>query len=598
MSLGQDQHPSPAWMDFSGVESCAEHFSFQPDFDLETLLMDPVNPALLPSIENGAPSAHPPGISHSEGDFGGTRAPTQSSPVLSQQSSLLSLPELSWRKSFHVPEAKRGEMAAIMRQASQQSCAGEDMEIPPALAMQRYVAAFFDVFPSILPCFHRPTWKADEQQPALLLALTAVGAAICDKVNTSLALHRAAQLCIWNYMQMCRFRLDGQPIWVIQTMLLVMFFGTWSGKSSLLNEALSFQSILANCVRSLKHPEDSWVTCETSSAPTWAQWLEIETIIRTKLSVYLYFSQLNIAFNMPFLLINSEVDIALPCTEDEWQAASEAEWSRVRAQTNTARVCFIDSLEGLLSSHDNCLPAWSPLGSLVMVHAILQEIWQLRHYNNGNLLSEQLRPLEHGLRRLESIWEVSSQSLTAGSLPQSLSLDASALFKSAYFRIYADFPRPKPGVLSFDQGLMRQLVNLFVKHVPRSPETSRAAYHAIRALLMPFTADLEWTQRNMTGVVSLHIYFLPSMQCCLYLSRWLEALASANEADWTPDEQKVMEMTKATLDEIGVDADFVQAPIHVQIVHGWCSMFKNSGQWGFAPHFVQVMRRYAESLLG
>jgi hypothetical protein len=69
--------------------------------------------------------------------------------------------------------------------------------------MQRYITTFFDVFPSILPCFHLPTWKADAQQPALLLAVAALGAAICDKVSTSLMLHRAARSWVWNYVSDC-----------------------------------------------------------------------------------------------------------------------------------------------------------------------------------------------------------------------------------------------------------------------------------------------------------------------------------------------------------------------------------------------------------
>ncbi|KAL4936873.1 hypothetical protein BDV06DRAFT_227488 [Aspergillus oleicola] len=539
----QGQH-TVAWMDFSRVEAYDNQLALQAEFDLETLLIDAVDPALLSDIN----------INHS----------TQGLGVTIQQGSLFGLPTVSWRKSFQISESKRGEMAALMRKQQSSICNKElELEFPAPLAIQRYVAAFFDVFPSIIPCFHLPTWNAEEQPPVLLLAITALGAAVCDKTTTSLALYRAAQMGIWNYI-----------------------------------------------VRSVEHLKDSWVKCETESPQSWAQWLEAETVIRTKLSVYVYFGQLNIAFNMPFLLVNEEVDIALPCAEEEWQAASEAQWSQVRsrAQPGTSGgLRFLEALETLLGRCGDVeldanveRLAWTPFGSLVILYAILQEIWQIRRYVNGhrNLVAEQLQRFEHGLCRLERIWEASAQYLPAGSLPQPILLDANALFNAAYFRLHANLPRPKPGLLSFDQDLMMQVTTQFIKHVSRSVESNRAACYAIRALLMPFTAGLEWTHKNMAGVCSLHFYFISSMQSCLYLSRWLESLASVSMADWNPDEQKVVELTRTALNEIGVDEDFSHAPLHVQLLQGWCLMFKNPGQWGFAADFVQIMRRYAESMVG
>lgn len=142
------------------------------------------------------------------------------------------------------------------------------------------------MFLTSLPCIHGPSWNVDDQQPALLLATAAIGAATCGDMQSSFAMHRAAQLCLWQYvrnqiiptvpnvtlslpsrhgswakvlqtcwkperltlslLRSCRFNPDDQPLWVAQSILLVMIFGTYSGDLPVLNEVLAFQSILAN----------------------------------------------------------------------------------------------------------------------------------------------------------------------------------------------------------------------------------------------------------------------------------------------------------------------------------------------------------------
>jgi hypothetical protein len=122
---------------------------------------------------------------------------------------------------------------------------------------------------------------------------------------------------------------------------------------------------------------------------------------RTKLSVYVYFGQLNLAFNLPLGLVNAEVDISLPCAEDEWQAVSDLEWAQTRttARAGGARISFTQSLDAFLGTHSPDLGIWSPFGVLVMLHAILQEVWQIRRYAPSSTVSEQLRSLEQALQK-------------------------------------------------------------------------------------------------------------------------------------------------------------------------------------------------------
>lgn len=107
----------------------------------------------------------------------------------------------------------------------------------------------------------------------MLLALSAIGAGVSGRQSVSFNLHRAAQRSLWRLvgrssllslslslsfsrpanlstfpdaqLHSCRFNVEGQPIWVVQALLLVMMFGVYSGSEVVIKESLSLHSILA-----------------------------------------------------------------------------------------------------------------------------------------------------------------------------------------------------------------------------------------------------------------------------------------------------------------------------------------------------------------
>ena len=137
------------------------------------------------------------------------------------------------------------------------------------MALERYIAVFFDAFLVHTPCIHVATFKAESAHPSLLLAMAAVGANYHEEPETASNLHRAARLSILNIvwsqiqtflaftdlikMEQTSFTSKSRPTWTMQSIFLTMFFGVWKGKFDAVQESLAFQSNLAHvCARSFQ----------------------------------------------------------------------------------------------------------------------------------------------------------------------------------------------------------------------------------------------------------------------------------------------------------------------------------------------------------
>ena len=99
---------------------------------------------------------------------------------------------------------------------------------------------------------------------------------------------------------------------------------------------------------------------------------------RTKLVVYCYFNNLTLAFNVPPALVNSEIEIDLPCSEGEWTAPPPEALAEHRRRSPTSTSTFSEVLENLLSPIENPPIACSTFGSYIMIHALLLQIWHIR----------------------------------------------------------------------------------------------------------------------------------------------------------------------------------------------------------------------------
>lgn len=162
------------------------------------------------------------------------------------------------------------------------------------------------------------------------------------------------------------------------------------------------------------------------------------------------------------------------------------------------------------------LVGFSPLGGMVMLHAIMQHMWYLRQCHRGDFTLLQSQSLERCLQRWETMSTMGLQqgSLTNKSLPRALELDGNALLKSTYFALYSDLRGGMLGLLSQDGPSMIAAIGTFAKGIPRSAFSDQAALCSTQVLLIFFNSGVVWINKIVSGASSLQFHIITSLQCC------------------------------------------------------------------------------------
>jgi hypothetical protein len=107
---------------------------------------------------------------------------------------------------------------------------------------------------------------------------------------------------------------------------------------------------------------------------SWASWIRYESVKRTKLIVFCFFNIQTIVFDIPPVILTEELSMDLPCTEREWQAATPEQWEAARSQSQ-GEPGFQAALLALFAPESAMEPGFSSLGGIVLIHAMLQDIW-------------------------------------------------------------------------------------------------------------------------------------------------------------------------------------------------------------------------------
>ncbi|KAB2568758.1 Transcriptional regulator ADR1, partial [Lasiodiplodia theobromae] len=296
----------------------------------------------------------------------------------------------------------------LSRMAEFSSIIPADFRLPSRLALSRYIGAYINGFHEHLPFLHIPTMTVENTCVELLLALAAVGAQYCFEGEKGVELFHTARAIasqrirkrdasfaypnsegsLWSSTARATLGLVSEPkedlIQTAQALLILMAMATWAKHKEILREALAIQSILATLVR-----DDGL----SSSSPypfdiSWEEWTARESRTRTKFIVFCFFNLHCIVYNIPPLILNSELKMRLPSSAAEFKAASAAEWHEARSRrvhnnntttTNTTTLDFQDALRRLFSRGGRDVTELnSSLGNYILIHALIQHIFFVR----------------------------------------------------------------------------------------------------------------------------------------------------------------------------------------------------------------------------
>lgn len=236
--------------------------------------------------------------------------------------------------------------------------------------LQTLVHLFFERFDTHLPFLHKPTFRTDRIPSMLLLVIitiglvfhsTAAGAGASSNGSNRLAvaLSEVARISVVSAVES---DLQGfMHMFVTQSWLLQQLFGLGCGDKKLFQLAERNRTGIATFVRRLgllriRHSSTTGFSPRTQSRSgyqtpantaeaaaeklsldqRWRSWIEIECRVRLGWAVYMYDQGYPMCFDLPPVLVYSEVASQLPCDEALWSASTAQEWEKIMGQLHAS----------------------------------------------------------------------------------------------------------------------------------------------------------------------------------------------------------------------------------------------------------------------
>ncbi|KAH9207413.1 hypothetical protein DL95DRAFT_438620 [Leptodontidium sp. 2 PMI_412] len=535
--------------------------TIQPGLDLNDTIG-----AFLADLDYGAVSSNEFQLNNFGGgssEYLNLDVPFPSSPLATSSTSSLST-ELnshqSWRGSTGISAAKRNQ---IMKEADDVITQLSISVFPSRLAFERLLTTFFEIFPLYLPFIHIPTWRAEMASPCLLQSMAALSASFNKEHKAAQDLYQAARRSVTKQLESSYAWTTEQPVWLVQSILILMACGVSSGKLGTFNEALLWAPLLANIVRCKQTPEAIIPEDDAELFMTWERWIEYETTVRTKCAVFCFLNNLTVCFNVAPPLLDWEMGCAfLPCSESQWLCTTPESWFEGRTPPLRA-------------------VKTSSFGAYVILHALLQRMWRFK---------------QDMWMRWQVCWEENSESSSSPSSPHgAVSSNAAALLRLVHMQLYTDFSAVRSAIVSHDvEKIVKSMKELTIT-IDHSNSSLKTISHAINAL----RTRIRMGMALKGGCIGSHHNFqlhLVSIECCLFANAWMKEISTRPEAEWTTDEDECVKLVKETLGEIELDQVNAYKPYSTQLVYAWALIFDCCAVWGLQSILTAALKKFADSL--
>lgn len=461
---------------------------------------------------------------------------------------------------------------------------------------------------------HIPTLNIESMTPQLFLSMAALGARYCREPDTSMDLYQVSKAVTLEHIRR-DFQSSGAGmpsasitesqdfLETIQALVLLHSISSWFKHDPPYYESLSIQSYTATLLRK------GGLNNLPAEDGTWESWARRELVKRTILIAFSLLNILTIVFDTPPSILAEELELELPCTEKEWQAASASQWLQERSKSR-GEPRIQDALASLFAHgqgpNGRRLESFSSLGGFVLIHAILQNIWLLQKARrlpiskNTSLSPPEVQSLEHALEQWCQCWEHNHESSADPFNPHGpLTFTSTALLRQAYIRLNVDFTSARQ-FQTWDPGQIARSLkdNLSFQ---RSDRLTRAALHCAHALSTPIKLGINYVAH--TQVVSWsNQYALCSLECAVLLAKWLEAATVPDPEPALSDQESrllefVIEMVMET--QHGATREWLlqnNARLSAIVTRLWARLFTADYIWELVNLIGRSLGSYADIL--
>ncbi|EEP79509.1 hypothetical protein UREG_04355 [Uncinocarpus reesii 1704] len=528
--------------------------------------------------------------------------------------------------------------------------------------LSRYLAGYINGLNEHLPFVHIPTFSVSRSPPELTLALAAAGSHYRFENARGIELFHAAKAILLERIRRCDAK-RSPPQWnlaqttssaihtsrgsssisnpsnspfqppfipisdnvihpaedseaqmeIIRTFLLLTVFASWERHPDLLREILALQSTLARLVRDhgLAEPGPPF------DIASWEDWARQEADRRTKLIVYCFFNLHSIMYNIPPLILNSELKLNMPSPADEWKAATASQWRRLHRSRAGSEVLFQEAFAKLFvkTPHLSYCSQISPLGNYVLIHAIIQQIFFARQLclsaplmAGTSLRPEDLSILEASLGAWKAGWRRTPESSIDPQNPAGpIAFTSTALLGLAYIRLHVNLG-PCRHLVTQDPLQIAQALKESPP-VSRHPRLIMALLHSAHALSIPVRLGIDFVAKTHSFFWSIQ-HSICSLECAFLLSRWLLSIPTTQaEQPLSDHERKLVLWVRSMMEETDMpvemastsELEFLNDPTQVKqlsltVVRVWSRTFKGNTSWPIVDLIGSSLEIYADLL--
>jgi hypothetical protein len=540
----------------------------------------------------------------------------------------------------------------MLQKMAEFAAAIPNLQLPSTLSVARYLRGYVQGFHEHLPFLHIPSMSIQSSSIELLLAMAAVGTQYCFESGKGVALFHSARAIANERIRRRDANLanplqgqdtgsfasssgstnnsptsqngplglptstDGSPsgdpdhdlIQTAQALLILMAMATWGKNSQLLREALAIQSILASIIRDegLRVPR-----LPQHDTTDWQPAMRHESVLRTKYIVFCFFNLHCIVYDIPPLILSSELHMVLPCSATEFKAETAEAWRKAKREAETPSL-FQHAMRHLLSSHGgDPMSRHSSLANYILIHSIIQHIFFVRQtarcrvdLRESRLGEEDTAHLENALQNWQLGWERSPESSLEPTSPHGpVAFNATALLRLAYVRLAMD-TGPSRALGTRDP---LQIAHALRQIPPLRHRLTLALLHSAHALSVPIKMGIQLVARTQAFIWSIQ-HSLSSLECALVLSKWLEAVSisgvSGADPQLTSDESRVLGAVKTMLgetefavpDQLGAGISRTARYVNIGMLRVWATIFSGSQTWAICDVVGSALELYANML--
>lgn len=532
----------------------------------------------------------------------------------------------------------------------------KDFSMPSRHTMSRFLEGAIKGYYEHLPNLHVPTFSPVQAAPELILSMCAIGALFRFESHRCPMLFHAAKAIAFEQVNMQeKARLDNRAnlhrqlppsisldrintqhpseferanpgdsnpsrdqvmdpqVQTLQALIALLCLGAWGSQPELVKEAMALQSMAATMARDDGFSRLRVTSSSCTGMSEWHRWVLLESRKRTKLMTYCMLQLVSVAYHIPPLILNSEIECCLPCSAKVWNASSAEEWDEVNKSSPFKEVPFKEAFETMFQGGESPPShiALSPMANYVLILAILQHLYLRRQTlasSKHSLTSEDVGEISRALRCWQTRWEHSPESIfEPSSATGPVAFTSTALLRLAWIRLHSDMG-PCRNLASRDASI---IASAFENSPPlkRGPELIHPVLQAAHALSIPVRMGIRYVAKTQAFTWSVQHSF-SNLECAIFLSKWLELIGVASGTGSLEKEEVVLvQMIQSLLTETGLfDSDMMRNLADRQdqkqrirwlataVARMWAEIFKGTHVFDIVNVIGASLTIYAESM--